>query len=135
MVQGRPLAAGSKLNVLPQGYSSSLMLGCWLIPLKDCGVCTSLAPEMIPKAGSCLAGARGKGFRQRLERTDANRCEQLQYTLNHSQCVCIRTDCWRSSEKGEIHFPEGRRCSRESSLKRRCEVGPEAAQGQGMKTL
>lgn len=107
------------------------MLGCWLILLEDCGVCTSLAPEMVPKAGSSLAGARGKGFRQRQERTDANRCEQLQHTFNHSQYACGLADRWRSSE---IHFPEGRRCSREPSLKRKGELGLEAAQGQGMKT-
>lgn len=129
MVQGRPLAAGSKLNVFAP--RKSLMLGCWLILLEDCGVCTSLAPEMVPKAGSSLAGARGKGFRQRQERTDANRCEQLQHTFNHSQYACGLADRWRSSE---IHFPEGRRCSREPSLKRKGELGLEAAQGQGMKT-
>lgn len=102
--------------------------------MEDCGVCTSLAPEIVHKAGSSLAGARGKGFRQRWERTDANRCDQLQYTFSHSQCVCAHADCWRSSEKGEIHFPEGRRCSREPPVKRRCELGLEAAQRQGKKT-
>lgn len=34
-------------------------------------------------------------------------------------------DCWGSSKKGQIHFPEGRRCSREPSLRRWC--GPALA--------
>ena len=38
MVQERPLEAGSKLFCPKE--SSSSMLGCWLIPLEDCGVCT-----------------------------------------------------------------------------------------------
>lgn len=50
---------------------------------------------------------------------------------NISNPVSMPVDC--DMEKPEIHFPEGRRCSRVPHLRGRG-ASLEAAQGQGMKT-